>query len=98
MNPFIGDLSTIAVMSCHHCDVKLFSSPLSEKSVSRLSYMRAISREVLDEVIIVLNLHREKMEAMNEHESEQIKIAPIDQEEIEKVVKRLVRTSLTGEE
>ena len=33
--------------------------------MSRLSYTRAISREVLDEVVVVLSLHREKMEAMS---------------------------------
>ena len=66
--------------------------------MSRLSYTRAISREVLDEVVVVLSLHREKMEAMSERESEPVAMIPISQEETEKVVKELVRTSLGGEE
>lgn len=65
--------------------------------MSRLSYTRAISREVLDEVVVVLSLHREKMEAMSERESEPVVMIPISQEETEKVVKELVRTSLGGE-
>lgn len=65
--------------------------------MSRLSYTRAISREVLDEVVVVLSLHREKMEAMSEQESEPVAMIPISQEETEKVVKELVRAILGGE-
>lgn len=65
--------------------------------MSRLSYTRAISREVLDEVVVVLSLHREKMEAMSERESEPVVMIPISQEETEKVVKELVRAILGGE-
>lgn len=65
--------------------------------MSRLSYTRAISREVLDEVVAVLSLHREKMEAMSERESEPVVMIPISQEETEKVVKELVRAILGGE-
>lgn len=52
---------------------------------------------MLDEVVVVLSLHREKMEAMSERESEPVAMIPISHEETEKVVKELVRAILGGE-
>ena len=52
---------------------------------------------MLDEVVVVLSLHREKMEAMSERESEPVAMIPISQEETEKVEKELVRAILGGE-
>lgn len=68
----------------------MFGSALSEKTINRLSYTRSISRETLDNIILVVSLHREKMEVKDETESKPVAMAEIDKEETERALKKMV--------
>ena len=68
----------------------MFGSALSEKTINRLSYTRSISRETLDDIILVVSLHREKMEVKDETESKPVAMVEIDKEETERALKKMV--------
>lgn len=55
-----------------------------------MSYTRSISRETLDDIILVVSLHREKMEVKDEAGSKPVAMAEIDKEETERALKKMV--------